>query len=643
MVSGGTGGLGVPTAYQNSDSDSSTTKSAVEKGELIIRNKEQQKQDINELSRDTESANNPLKQIFDKQKELDKIETVELIKDIAQQAKSVMNKYDRIQAQNEVDKNKDALSKLEAEKAYNKLSDEEKAKYKTVEDYYNQNKDYFYYVAVDEQLKTNRENNKNLGGMGSDVSKGIDSAISIVTGIITGNITGGLAGASAPWVAEQIKIQTGDNETARLISHAILGAVVAELQGNSGLAGGAGAVTGELAAKIIREQLYGKDVKDLTEAEKQNISALAQLATGLAVASAGGDVGDVSTGIAAGKNAVENNELQQNSGFDRNTNYEELFEKQLEDRKNKISQSVCVDGMSSQACASKVDEVIKKEFDSGVSQLINIATFAPFVGEADCIYIIWNGRNLAGEEVDKLWGYIGLLTFGYGQKVKMVDRFGNELASKGGKVSNKLDENSLGSEYGKGNVEQGGGNYKETKDKILDNQATNQKANESSKFGEHVKKEKEINAGKGTVNNISNLNPNEIRFSQNTVSYNKIERGTDMKYTYDDLVTNMKTNGWKGDPVDVIKMPDGKFTSMDNTRIAAAREAGINIKANVRNFNDKLSPSEVNRFSDPKKGFIPTTWGEAITGRINKQSGGFSKNNPFGSNTPPRISGKTKE
>ena len=38
----------------------------LKKGELIIRNKEQQKQDINELSRDTENANNPLKQIFDK-------------------------------------------------------------------------------------------------------------------------------------------------------------------------------------------------------------------------------------------------------------------------------------------------------------------------------------------------------------------------------------------------------------------------------------------------------------------------------------------------------------------------------------------------------------------------------------------------
>ncbi|MCX8575133.1 MULTISPECIES: hypothetical protein [unclassified Gilliamella] len=38
----------------------------LKKGELIICNKEQQKQDINELSRDTENANNPLKQIFDK-------------------------------------------------------------------------------------------------------------------------------------------------------------------------------------------------------------------------------------------------------------------------------------------------------------------------------------------------------------------------------------------------------------------------------------------------------------------------------------------------------------------------------------------------------------------------------------------------
>ena len=318
-ISGGTAGPGAPTAFKDSDSDSSTTKSAVEKGELIIRNQDQQKQDINGLSRDTDSANNPLKQIFDKQKELDKIETVELIKDIAQQAKSVVKKYDRIEAQKEVDKNKDALTRAEAEKRYKHLSDEEKAKYASFEQYYSANEDSIYYALVDAHLEANKD--KNLGTMGGNVSKGIDTAMAIVTGVITGDITGSLAGASAPWIAEQIKLHTGhadekgnwvtDDIAGNLIAHAILGAVVAELQGGPSIAGGVGAVAGELAAKLIREQLYGKDVKDLTEAEKQNISALAQLAAGLAIAAGGGDTGAAGAAIAAGKNAVENNHIGQ--------------------------------------------------------------------------------------------------------------------------------------------------------------------------------------------------------------------------------------------------------------------------------------------------------------------------------------------
>ena len=305
-VSGGTGGPGMPTAYQNSDSASSTTKSAVEQGQLIIRNQDEQQQNIADLSRDTKSANNPLKQIFDKQKELDKIETVELIKDIAQQAKSITQKYDRIQAQKDIENNKELLSKAEALKQYNDLSDEDKAKI-SFEKFYTDNQDYWYYAAVDTQLEANKQKGNNIGTMGSDVSKGIDTATAIITGIITGDMTGGLAGASAPWLAEQIKIQAGDNETARLVAHAILGAVVAELQGNSALSGGAGAVVGEVAADIIRKQLYGKDVKDLTEEEKQTISALSQLASGLAVAAGGGNFGDASAAISSSKNAVENN------------------------------------------------------------------------------------------------------------------------------------------------------------------------------------------------------------------------------------------------------------------------------------------------------------------------------------------------
>ena len=51
----------------------------------------------------------------------------------------------------------------------------------------------------------------------------------------------------------------------------------------------------------------------------------------------------------------------------------------------------------------------------------------------------------------------------------------------------------------------------------------------------------------------------------------------------------MKKDGWKGDPIDVIKMPEDKLTSMDNTRILATREAGINVKAKIHDFNEKLT------------------------------------------------------
>nr|WP_275266725.1 VENN motif pre-toxin domain-containing protein [Pantoea ananatis] len=137
---------------------------------------------------------------------------------------------------------------------------------------------------------------------------------------------------------------------------------------------------------------------------------------------------------------------------------------------------------------------------------------------------------------------------------------------------------------------------------------------------------------------VSSFDANDIRFSQNTVSYNKTEQSNGMKYTYDDLVSSMKKDGWKGEPVDVIKMPDGKVTSMDNTRIRAAREAGIKVQANLRDFDEALPKDMV----DSGRFGLAKTWGEAITGRINNQSGGFSKNNPNGSAEFPRVTGKDK-
>ena len=84
---------------------------------------------------------------------------------------------------------------------------------------------------------------------------------------------------------------------------------MALVSGNNVAAGAAGAASGELAAKIISEQYYGKAPSALTEAEKQNVSALSQLAAGLA----GGLIADSTVGAVggsvAGKTAVENNYL----------------------------------------------------------------------------------------------------------------------------------------------------------------------------------------------------------------------------------------------------------------------------------------------------------------------------------------------
>ncbi|MFU2138030.1 VENN motif pre-toxin domain-containing protein, partial [Gallibacterium anatis] len=105
---------------------------------------------------------------------------------------------------------------------------------------------------------------------------------------------------------------TGEvNTQANLMAHALLGAVEAYATGNNATAGAAGAVGGELAAKIITEQLYQKAPDQLTEAQKQTVSTLSQLASGLA----GGLISDNTAGAISsaeiGKRAVENNFLSE--------------------------------------------------------------------------------------------------------------------------------------------------------------------------------------------------------------------------------------------------------------------------------------------------------------------------------------------
>jgi len=62
-----------------------------------------------------------------------------------------------------------------------------------------------------------------------------------------------------------------------------LGAITAQLNNQSAVAGAVGAGGGELAARVIVEIRFpGRDISSLSEGEKQEVSALSQLAAGLA-------------------------------------------------------------------------------------------------------------------------------------------------------------------------------------------------------------------------------------------------------------------------------------------------------------------------------------------------------------------------
>ncbi|MDO9666174.1 VENN motif pre-toxin domain-containing protein, partial [Glaesserella parasuis] len=103
----------------------------------------------------------------------------------------------------------------------------------------------------------------------------------------------------------------GDTQ-ANLIAHALLGAVEAAATGNNVLAGAAAGAGSEAAADFIVKTLYkGKSTQDLTEAEKQNVTLLSQLASGLASGLIGDSTQSAVVGADIGKRAVENNLFNQ--------------------------------------------------------------------------------------------------------------------------------------------------------------------------------------------------------------------------------------------------------------------------------------------------------------------------------------------
>ncbi|MDX7022737.1 hemagglutinin repeat-containing protein [Enterobacter cloacae] len=277
----------------NSGHAEGTTQAAVSEGTLIIRDKENQKQDVVDLSRDAEHANGSISPIFDKEKEQQRLQEVQLIGEIGSQAVDIANTQCEINGLN-------AGRKELADKGITEPgADASDALKKAYQDA----------LRGTDAYKTTTAKY----GTGSDLQRGIQAATAALQGLAGSDLTAALAGASAPELAYRIGHGMGidDSTAAKTIAHAILGGAVAALQGNSAAAGAAGAATGELAAKAIAGMLYPdvKDLSKLSEEQKQTVSALATISAGMAGGLAGDSTGSAVAGGQGGKNAAENNSL----------------------------------------------------------------------------------------------------------------------------------------------------------------------------------------------------------------------------------------------------------------------------------------------------------------------------------------------
>ncbi|EFI3313332.1 filamentous hemagglutinin N-terminal domain-containing protein [Escherichia coli] len=276
---------GMISAGGHSGHAEGTTQAAVAEGTITIRDRDNQKQNPADLSRDPAHANDSISPIFDKEKEQRRLQTVGLISDIGSQVADIARTEGQI-AGEKAKRNPAALNQARAElEAAGK--------------------------PFTEQDVAQRAYNNGMAasgfGTGGKYQQAIQAATAAVRGLAGGNLSAALAGGAAPYIAEIIK-QTSPDGAGRVAAHAVVNAALAVAQGNNALAGAAGAATGEVVG-MIATQMYGKAVSELSETEKQTVSTLATVAAGLA----GGLVGDSGAsavaGAQAGKTTVENNAL----------------------------------------------------------------------------------------------------------------------------------------------------------------------------------------------------------------------------------------------------------------------------------------------------------------------------------------------
>ncbi|WP_323610400.1 hemagglutinin repeat-containing protein [Pectobacterium versatile] len=291
--------MNVPSALMslgNSGNAASTTYAAVSDGTLLLRDTAKQVQDITTLSRDVEHANNALSPIFNKEKEQKRLKQAQLIGEIGAQVMDIVRTEGELKAQKAAEAKGDAKVK--------RPQDGDSAKEWEA-----------YKKALTESPTYKAEMQKY--GTGSDFQRAAQAATAAIQALAGGDIQKAIASGASPYLAQLVKDVTIPKDESKItasdiaanaMAHAVVGAVVAQLSGQDAAAGAIGASSGELAARAIMAKVYpGKTTNDLTEEEKQSVSALSTLASGLVSGLASNSTASAASGAQSGRNAVENN------------------------------------------------------------------------------------------------------------------------------------------------------------------------------------------------------------------------------------------------------------------------------------------------------------------------------------------------
>lgn len=395
--SGGFGGAGSQlvsnltsntlVGVNSSGKGSNTTHAAVSDGKWIIRDTENQKQDTADLSRDTDNAHTALNQIFDKEKEQKRLQQAQAIADIGTQVMDIYDTNAKIDAMREAtaELNADSGSKSQiAKNADRELSKlREKGDTKTSYDAVLKGEADKYYNQLVSDVLTAK--NQQVGG---SERRAVTAVVSAFQGLAGGDVKAAIANGAAPYLAGMVKDLTyhgktyeqltPDEKATNLVAHALLGGVLAEMNGGSVTGGAAGALTGELAAPVIADLLFNKKLSDLNADEKAQLSQLSTLAGGLAGGIASDSVAGGISGSQTAKNAVENNALSdlveaQAAGKTPQQVAEERVNAEIE----RYKKENCA-GMGAGACSAKMAEDRDKFFKEAASLGID---FVPVVGD----------------------------------------------------------------------------------------------------------------------------------------------------------------------------------------------------------------------------------------------------------------------